>query len=309
MSAGMVALDRRKFLSIATGMVAAGLLPARVLAYAGPLTATVGSVSITVASDGVLNLPVSMLGTNADPAALDALVGAAKAADGTAEFTISPLVLREGSETVLMDMGASTGFGPTGGKLLDGLAAAGVDPASVNRVVFTHAHGDHLFGATKDGALVLPNATYAIGAAEHAFWTNPDIFTQLPAEMHGMAQGVQANLAAMADRLTLLKSGDTLLPSVAAIDSPGHTPGHMCLEVAGGDGAFLTGDAIPSHLVHFAQPDWHFAFDAVPEMAAATRRTLLGRAVAEKKLLVGYHWTHAMGRAEAADGAFRFVPA
>jgi glyoxylase-like metal-dependent hydrolase (beta-lactamase superfamily II) len=309
MSAGMVALNRRKFLSIATGLVAAGLLPARVLAYAGPVTATVGNVTITIASDGVLNLPVAMLATNADPAALDALIGAAKAANGTAEFTISPLVLREGSETVLMDMGASTGFGPTAGKLLEGLAAAGVDPASISRVVFTHAHGDHLFGATKDGALLLPNATYAIGAAEHAFWSNPDIFTQLPAEMHGMAQGVQANFAAMGDRLTLLKGGDTVLPGVAVVDSPGHTPGHICLEVAGGDGALLTGDAIPSHLVHFAQPDWHFAFDGAPDVAAATRRTLLGRAAAEKKLLVGYHWTSAMGRAEAADGAFRFVPA
>lgn len=309
MSRGMIALDRRRFLTIATGMVAAGLLPARVLAYAGPLTTTVGDVSITVAGDGTLNLPLAILATNADPAAVEALVAGAKAADGTVEFVVSPLVLREGNETVLMDMGAGGSFGPTAGRLGEALAAAGVDPASISRVVFTHAHGDHLFGATKDGALVLPNATYAISAAEHAFWTSPDIFTQLPAEMHGMAQGVQANLAAMADRLTLLKAGDTVLPGVAVVESPGHTPGHICLEVAGGDGAFLTGDAIPSHLVHFARPDWHFAFDAVPDMAAATRRMLLGRAVAEKKLLVGYHWTTAMGRAEAADGAFRFVPA
>jgi glyoxylase-like metal-dependent hydrolase (beta-lactamase superfamily II) len=309
MTQGMVRLDRRRFLAAATGMVAAGLLPRSVLAYAGPVTAKVGSVEITVVGDGTLSLPMEVLATNADPAAVAALVGEARAADGTLSFVASPLILREGGQTVLMDMGTGGLFGPTNGKLMEGLAAAAVDPATISRVVFTHAHGDHLFGATRDGALVLPGATYAIGAAEHAFWTNPDILTQLPAEMHGMAQGIQANLAAMGDRLSMLAAGETVLPSVAVIDTPGHTPGHICLEISGGDGAFLTGDAVPSNLVHFAHPDWHFAFDAVPDQAVATRRTLLDRAVAEKKLLVGYHWEAAMGRAEAADGAYRFVAA
>jgi glyoxylase-like metal-dependent hydrolase (beta-lactamase superfamily II) len=307
--ADLVRLDRRRFLAVATGMVAAGLLPRGVLAYAGPVTATVGSVEIIVVGDGTLSLPMEVLATNADPAAVAALVGAARAADGTLTFVASPLILREGGQTVLMDMGTGGLFGPTNGKLIERLAAAGVDPAAINRVVFTHAHGDHLFGATRDGALVLPDASYAIGATEQAFWTNPDLMAQMPAEMHGMIQGAQANLAAMGERLSLLQGGETVLPSVAVVDTPGHTPGHICLEIAGGDGAFLTGDAIPSNLVHFAHPDWHFAFDAVPDQAVATRRMLLDRAVAEKKLLVGYHWEAAMGRAEAADGAYRFVGA
>lgn len=309
MDNGMVMLDRRRFLAVATGMVAAGLLPRSVLAYAGPTTATVGSVGVTVVSDGVLRLPAAILAVNADPAAVDALIAGARAADGTVEFAASPLILREGGETVLMDMGSGGGFQPTAGKLMEGLAAAGVDPASIGKVVFTHGHPDHLFGATRDGALVLPNATYAVGQAEWDFWMNPDIFTILPAGMHDFARGAQANFGAIKGRVTLLKAGDTVLPSVAVTDSPGHTPGHMCLEIAGGDGAILTGDAIPTSLVHFAHPDWHFGFDAAPDVAAATRRALLDRAAADGMLLVGYHWQAPMGRAEAADGAFRFVPA
>jgi glyoxylase-like metal-dependent hydrolase (beta-lactamase superfamily II) len=309
MSDRLISFDRRRFLAFAGAMVAAGVLPSRVLAFAGPQVVTVGDVEVTILTDGDLQVPLSILAPDADPAALAALVAGAASAEGIITLPATPVVLRDGADLVLVDMGTGGFFGPTSGKLFENMAAAGIDPAAITRVMFTHAHGDHLFGATKGGALQLPAASYAIGAAEWDFWMNPAIFEQMPAEMHDFARGAQANLAAVEPAVTRLRAGDSLTPNITVFDTPGHTPGHMGIEIAGGDGALVLGDVIPSTLVHFAHPEWPFGFDTIPETAVATRRMVLDRAVAEKKLLIGYHWDAPAGRAEAADGAFRFVPA
>ncbi|MFN3971848.1 MAG: MBL fold metallo-hydrolase [Gemmobacter sp.] len=300
-------LDRRRFLTIASGLVAAGLLPARVLAFAGPTTLSVGSVGITVLSDGTLTLPVGVFAPDQDPAVLAALMGAV--ADGAVVAQATPVVIRDGAEVVLVDVGSGTGFQDTAGRLRENMAAAGIDTAEVTKVVFTHAHPDHLFGVAVNGALICPNASYHMGRAEHGFWTNPDIFSLLPPDFHPFAQGAQAALAAIGDRLALFDAGEALTPNVTAIDTPGHTPGHVTIEVAGGDGAFVTGDVIPSSLVHFANPDWGFGFDADSALSAASRRMLLGRAAAEKKAMIGYHWPQPVGMAEVDGDGFRFVPA
>lgn len=304
-------LDRRRFLAAASALVAAGALPARVLAFAGPQTVTVGTVEVTVLSDGLLYLPVGVIAPAADPAALTALLTAAgaKIADGVIELSATPLVIRDGGQTVLVDMGSGSGFQPTAGKLMQNLAAAGIDPASITRVVFTHAHPDHLFGAAEGGVLHLPGASYHIGAAEHGFWADPDVFQMLPADFHPFAQGAQAAFAAIGDRLSLLKAGDLVSPNVAVFDTPGHTPGHMSLEIAGGDGALVTGDAVPNAVVSFAHPDWAFGFDADPALASASRRALLARAAAGRHAVIGYHWTTPIGRCEAAGDGFRLIPA
>jgi glyoxylase-like metal-dependent hydrolase (beta-lactamase superfamily II) len=307
MTPELIRFDRRRFLAIAPALVAAGLLPKAVLAFTGPATATVGTVELTVLSDGTLTLPASVFATDADPAAVAALMGAA--ADGTVAAQATPVLIRDGEELILVDTGAGAGFQPTAGKLAESFAAAGVDPAAVTRVVFTHAHPDHLFGAATPEGLICPNATYLMGRAEHGFWTNPGIFEMLPAEYHPFAQGAQATIGAIGERLALFDAGQPMTANLMAIDTPGHTPGHLSLEIAGGDGAIVTGDAIPSSLVHFAHPDWAFGFDADAALAATTRKALLARAAAEKKLMVGYHWPQPLGRAEADGEAFRFVPA
>jgi hypothetical protein len=71
----------------------------------------------------------------------------------------------------------------------------------------------------------------------------------------------------------------------------------------------LTGDAITVPKVFFAHPDWKFGFDADGEAAGKSRRMLLDMAVSGKKQLLGYHWAYpGIGRAEAKDGAFAYVP-
>jgi glyoxylase-like metal-dependent hydrolase (beta-lactamase superfamily II) len=72
----------------------------------------------------------------------------------------------------------------------------------------------------------------------------------------------------------------------------------------------VVGDTVPHSAVSFAHPQWRFGFDAIPELAAASRRKLLERAATEKTRLIGYHWPWpGVGFAERRDGAYRFVAA
>ena len=107
----------------------------------------------------------------------------------------------------------------------------------------------------------------------------------------------------------MFKPGSEVVPGLAAIDTAGHTPGHVSFEMTGGDGLVITGDAIANPYVFLPHPDWKFGFDSDGAMAAASRRKLLEMVSASKKKMLGYHWPYpGLGTAEAKDGAFVFVP-
>ncbi len=199
---------------------------------------------------------------------------------------------------------------PTAGKLLDSLKAAGTEPSAITKVIYTHAHPDHLWGSVgKDGALTFPNASFHMAETEFGFWSAPDLPSKMPKEMEGMVMGIQGQLAAIKDKTAFFKPGAEIVPGIMALDTAGHTPGHVSFEMAGGDGLILTGDAVTAALVFFAHPEWKFGFDADQDMAIAARKKLLGMAAAEKKKMLGYHWPYpGIAMAEAKDGAFVYVP-
>ncbi len=308
---GTIMLDRRKFLAVAGGLVVAGVLPRSALALAGPHTIKQGAYDLTIVSDGVLMLPLSIVTPDAPLEMITTLLGA-QVQGNKAEFQVNVVLLRSGSEVILIDTGAGTGPGaqPTSGKLAESLKAAGTDAASITKVIFTHAHPDHLWGSTADGAIVFPKATFHMAENEYNFWAAPDLAGKMPKEMEGMVKGTQGQLNAIKEKMAMFKPGDEVVPGLVAIDTAGHTPGHVSFEMTGGDGLIITGDAITSAAVFFAHPEWKFGFDADGATAVTNRKKLLDMAAAAKKLMVGYHWPYpGVGRAEAKDGAFVYVPA
>lgn len=303
---------RRSFLKGGAALAALPLLPWSEIAHAAePYRLSLGDAEVSVVSDGELTLPLEMLSPDATPEQLAEIARTMGWTDGKAHPSANIPLIRMGDDLILVDTGSGNRFAPTAGKLMENLAATGVEPGAITRVVFTHAHPDHVWGtALEDGSLRFPNATYHVGATEHAFWTDPDIFSKLPENFHDFARGAQRDLGAIKDRMVLVKGGDDIATGLTAIDTPGHTPGHISLALAGGDGLIITGDALTSQIISFEHPGWKFGFDAIPDVAIENRRKLIDRMVADKSAVLGFHFAYpGVGMAEASGDAFRYVAA
>jgi glyoxylase-like metal-dependent hydrolase (beta-lactamase superfamily II) len=271
-----------------------------------------GEIEVLVLSDGHLTLPASILAPSAPPEEFAALM---TEIHGRVPETVMPAtnvtLIRTGDDLVLVDNGSGNKFQPTAGKLFGNLAASGIEPGAVTKVVFSHAHPDHIWGTLgDDGALAFPNAAYYVGQAEWDHWTNPDLPGQMPEDYRPFALGAQRDLGAVKERVTMVRDGDAIARGVSVIDTPGHTPGHIALFVEGGDGLIVGADVAPNEIVSLRHPDWAFGFDADPETGIATRKALLDRAATDGTAYLGFHFAYpGVGRIERDGAAYRFVPA
>ncbi|MBY5399471.1 MBL fold metallo-hydrolase [Rhizobium leguminosarum] len=268
-----------------------------------------GRFDITVLSDGYITLTSDILMPDGGPEEIKRLLGRLGGDADSAPLQTNIPLIRHGSDLILVDTGAGANFQPSDGRLAENLASIGVDPASITKVIFTHAHPDHSGGTTKaDGSLVFPNAHYYVNEAEWVFWTDPDYEMKMPEPLHVFARGAQRDLFAVKDRLTMVKPGDEILSGMHVVSTRGHTPGHISLELAGDGNLLIAGDVIPNNIVSFENPRWHFGFDTEPEIALTNRANMLDKAANERLQILGYHWTYpGLGYVERSDGAYRFV--
>jgi glyoxylase-like metal-dependent hydrolase (beta-lactamase superfamily II) len=303
------AVDRRQFLTLSAGAAASGFLPRHAQASMAHKFKH-GEFDVTVLSDGFLTLPAEVLLPDASPDERAPILAAMGGNATGANVQANVPLLRRGNDLILVDIGAGSHFQASTGRLLENLKAAGVDPADVTKVILTHAHPDHS-GAmtTAQGRLLYPNARYYVSGSEWDFWTDPSFELRRPTVLHEFAKGAQRDLLAVRDRVTMVKEGDEIASGISIVATPGHTPGHVSVEVKGRDNLLITGDACTSDIIFFAHPGWHFGFDTEGEAALASRRKLLDRAASEKLKLLGYHWTYpGLGYAERAGDAYRFRP-
>ncbi|WP_244628570.1 MBL fold metallo-hydrolase [Tardiphaga robiniae] len=211
---------------------------------------------------------------------------------------------------IIVDIGSGDKYQPSDGRLSGNLVAAGIDARAVTKVVFTHAHHDHVWGTlAPDGSLRFPNATYYVGAAEWDFWMDPDFLTSMPNELHEFARGAQRDLTAISNRVIMLKPGDDIVTGLRVLDTAGHTPGHISLEMAGGDGLLICADAATNEIASFLHPKARFGYDTIPELAIRNRARFIERAAFDRTKLLGYHWTYpGVGFAERKGTGYRYVP-
>lgn len=305
-----MSLDRRRFLAASASLVAASAIGTARAATA-PHRFTHGAFEISVISDGYLALPTIAL---AGDAPAEARAAALKAAGQTGEQYQSPTnctLIRAGNELILIDAGSGAHFMPSAGKLADNLDSASIDRSTITTVVYTHGHPDHLWGVVDDfEEPAFPKASYVVAAAEWDFWHGSNALSGLPAERAGFVTGARRSYAHIKDKVRMVKPGDDVVTGIRVLATPGHTQGHVSLEVAGGDGLVIGGDALTHALISFRHPEWRPQADHVPDLAAATRARLLDRLATDRMKLVGFHLPYpGVGYVERKDRAYRFVAA
>ena len=239
-------------------------------------TFSVGDASLTALREANFELPANALGGGAEEGAVSELLASRNLPAETYATGTTPLLVTLGEDIILFDSG-------TGQNTVASVEAAGVDPADLTRVVFTHWHGDHVGGASAEGALNFPNATYHFPEIDWDFLQGAD---------DENAQGSLASLQPAEDAGVLeLYSAGELLPGLEAIHTPGHTPGHHSLLLTSGDQSLMfIGDVFVHPVTALVNPDWAFQFDADPELAATTRRDLLGRLAEDGTRVLAYHF-------------------
>jgi glyoxylase-like metal-dependent hydrolase (beta-lactamase superfamily II) len=193
--------------------------------------------------------------------------------------------------------------------LLEVMHEAGVAPADIDLVLFTHLHWDHTGWNTRgeEGALELtfPNASYVVQQTEFDYWSSPG---DKPAAGPDFDRVLAPIIAA--DRMELVDGEYAATREVVAVPTPGHTPGHVSFAViSGGERAYVLGDAAHKP-VQLAEPDWYPGFDMDPVESTKSRRMILDRAEQENALLAGGHFAFpSMGYPTNVEGSrtFRYV--
>src|SRR5262249_13562569 len=157
-------LTRRKlFATAATAVAATAIAPSAATQAAAPMVgkqapsfyrSKLGDFELTVLSDGArpIPLPPRFVYNVSNEEGLTA-AAAVHMPKGTVFAPFNPMLVNPGSKLVLID----TGYGPiasTVGLLPQSMAAAGVDPKTIDIVLISHLHGDHINGIKNpDGSL------------------------------------------------------------------------------------------------------------------------------------------------------------
>jgi glyoxylase-like metal-dependent hydrolase (beta-lactamase superfamily II) len=217
------------------------------------------------------------------------------------------LFLTTGSHRVLVDTGIGAAPGEDPGMLHTRLQSVGITPQSIDTVILSHWHGDHVLGCLLEGGkLAYPNARYVMWKTEWE-WTTAEVNRKLVQDFGGERN--RATLLAIADKLQIIGNEEEIVPGICAIAAPGHTIGHMALVVSSGSEKLLCIGDLAHHPIHLEHLDWRPDFDYDREQASATARALFARAAGENMLVFGAHMPPmGVGRIARDRAGFSWVP-
>ena len=274
----------------------------------------VGDFEITVLSDGARAIPLPP--TFVRNVQIEEVLKVAEAAympKGTVFAPFNPMVVNTGSKLVLIDTGYGPGVAPTVGLLPQTLAAAGFDPKTIDIVLITHMHGDHINGIKNpDGSLAFPNAEIKVPSVDWAHWMSDENMAKATDGFQKGSFGFTRKIFGdIKDKVTRFEWSQEVAPGITAVESSGHTPGHTSFLIASGSSSlFLQADVSIVPALFLRHPDWQVMFDSEPEKAVATRRRIYDMASADKLVVAGYHFPFpGIGMIEKAGTGYQFVPA
>jgi len=198
-----------------------------------------------------------------------------------------------------------TGNHPLATSFLDRLEQVGSPAGSVDAVLCTHLHVDHVGWNTRlvDGRWVptFPNARYLMGRIEYEHWSQAQGSETVAVMQDSVRPIVEANL------VELVAADHRVSDEIRLVPTPGHTPGHVSVRIESrGQQALITGDIV-HHPCQIGRPQWATAFDSDREAATETRRQVLGELADSDVLVIGTHFAAPTAGRITRDGdGFRF---
>ena len=190
---------------------------------------------------------------------------------------------------------------------LEHLTQAGYSREAIDTVVCTHLHIDHVGWNTMlvNGRWVptFPKARLLLEAAEFQHWR-----TQESDAVHRQVFADSVAPVWDAGLVELVASNHQICEEVRLIPTPGHTPGHVSVQITSrGEEAIITGDMI-HHPCQFAHPDWATSIDFDAAQSTRSRHQLFAEVTDKPVLVIGTHFVSPTAGHVVRDGdAYRFV--
>jgi glyoxylase-like metal-dependent hydrolase (beta-lactamase superfamily II) len=218
---------------------------------------------------------------------------------GHLKALVQSFIIEDGDDVILVD--SSNGNDKTRSNIPEWsnlqtdfmlrLQETGVKPENVDFVLCTHLHMDHVGWNTKliDGRWnpTFPNADYLFVRPEFDYWKDKP------------EKEIADDKAAFEDSVRpiddvglskLVPADHNVTDSVRLIPTPGHTPGHVSVEIESeGEKALISGDLL-YHPCQIAEPEWTAQSDSDPQLATKTRKQMLEKLAKNGALLIGSHF-------------------
>lgn len=226
-------------------------------------------------------------------------------------YNIQMLIIETPSSKIVVDTCVGNeknitieGWGNLQLPFLEDLRTLGHDPESIDTVICTHLHVDHVGWNTRkvDGRWIptFPNARYTFTRTEFDHW-------QAIGEHFGDVFNESVVPVFEAGLVDLVAVNHDVGEGVSFQPTPGHTPGHICVRIESrGESAIITGDMI-HHPCQITHPEWVAPFDDDNDAAVATRKSFVEQYADSGTLVLGTHFADPVGGHIVRDGdAFRF---
>lgn len=228
----------------------------------------IGAIEVSLLSEGDNSRNTDIL-INATPEMIQKYIPT-----GTYSIGMNAILLQTSEGNILIDTGL-------GKNLFHNLDLLQVSPESIQIILLTHMHGDHIGGLVKDGKAAFPNATLYLSEKEKEFWTGKktdEVLALYPGHVQTFAPG---ELNAVTTEL---------FPGITPIASYGHTPGHTSYLIESNQEKLMVwGDLTHVIPIQLPVPTAAVTYDTDPVQAIATRQTFFSYLAKNNIPVAGMH--------------------
>ncbi|WP_322982047.1 MBL fold metallo-hydrolase [Pseudomonas sp. C11] len=273
----------------------------------------VGDTVVTAVYDGYIDLDPKHLAGMSQEKIQEHILHEYQKAAPFVQTAVNAFLVDDGKQLVLIDSGSSDCFGPTMGRMVDNIRAAGYEPEEVDAVLLTHMHPDHACGVSLPGGKrAFANATVWAASRDASYWLDVKQEGSLPEDQRPffkMARDAIAPYSA-AGKFKTFNDGDSITPGIQVVPSNGHTPGHTSyLLSSAGEKLLLWGDIVHVHSVQLPHPEVTIAVDVDPKAAVASRTRLFAEAAKERWLVAAAHLPFpGIGHLRKEEKGYSWVP-